>query len=83
MSDLHGHYLYTDNYYTIAEVFLALYEKCINCCGTVQMNRRGFTKQLVKNKRKIEVSMTIVLMDHSLLQFGMTDDMFIFCPHYM
>ena len=82
MPDLHGHHLYTDNYYTSPKVFLALYDKGINYCGTVQVNRRGIPKQLVKNKRKIEVSMIIVLIDHSLLQFGMTDDMFIFCPHY-
>ena len=82
MSDLDGHHLYTDNYYTSPEVFLALYDKGINCCGTVRVNRRGFPKELVKNKRKTEVSTTIVLMDHSLLQLGMTDDMCILCPHY-
>ena len=42
MSDLHGHQLYTDNYYTSPEVFLALYDKGINCCGTVRVNRRDF-----------------------------------------
>ena len=52
MSDLHGHHLYTDNYYTSPEVFLALYDKGINCCGTVRVNRRGFPKQLVKKQKE-------------------------------
>ena len=68
MSDLDGHHLYTDNYYTSPEVFLALYDKGINCCGTVRV-------KLVKTKGKL-------LMDHSFLQLGMTDDMCILCPHY-
>ena len=52
MSNLDGHHLYTDNYYTSPEVFLALYDKGINCCGTVRVNRRGFPKELVKKQKE-------------------------------
>ena len=38
MTDLEGHQLYTDNYYTGPEVYLTLYDKEINCCSTIQTN---------------------------------------------
>ena len=47
MSGLDGHHLYTDNYYTIPEVYLALYSKG---CGTVRVNRWGFPKELIYKK---------------------------------
>ena len=50
MADLEGHQLYTDNYYTGPEVYLKLYDQGINCCGTVQTNRRGFPDELIKYK---------------------------------
>ena len=52
MSGLDGHHLYTDNYYTSPEVYLTLYKKGINCCGTVRVNRRGFPKDLIKKTRE-------------------------------
>ena len=30
----HGFELYTDNYYTSPQLFLTLYKKGVNCCGT-------------------------------------------------
>ena len=51
MTDLDRHQLYTDNYYTGPEVYLTLYDKGINCCGTVRTNRRGFPAELIKSKR--------------------------------
>ena len=52
MSGLDGHHLYTDNYYTSPEVYLALYNKGINCCGTIRVNRRGFPKELIHKKKE-------------------------------
>ena len=52
MSGLDEHHLYTDNYYTSPEVYLALYNNGINCCGTVRVGRRGFPKELVKTKKE-------------------------------
>ena len=39
--------LYTDNYYTSPDLYLELYKRGINACGTVRVNRRGFPKELV------------------------------------
>ena len=50
MVDLEGHQLYTDNYYIGPEVYLKLYDQGINCCGTIQTNRRGFPDELIKCK---------------------------------
>ena len=50
MTDLDRHQLYTDNYYTGPEVYLTLYDKGINCCGTVRTNRQGFPGELIKSK---------------------------------
>ena len=52
MTELDGHQLYTDNYYTSPGVYTQLYENGINCCGTVRTNRRGFPKELIKTKTK-------------------------------
>ena len=47
--------LYTDNYYTGPELYLTLYKKGINACGTVRVNRNGFPKELVhKSKRNVQ-----------------------------
>ena len=51
MTELDGHQLYTDNYYTSPAVYLELYKNGINCCGTVRTNRQGFPKELIKSKR--------------------------------
>ena len=48
-----GLQLYTDNYYSSPELFLKLYnEMGINSCGTVQTNRIGFPKSIVKKKKE-------------------------------
>ena len=52
MSGLDGNHLYTDNYYTSPEVYLALYNNGINCCDTVRVGRKGFPKELVKTKKE-------------------------------
>ena len=51
MINLDGHQLYTNNYYTGPEVFLSLYDKGINCCGTVRTNQRGFPNELIKSNK--------------------------------
>ena len=58
-----GFELYTDNYYTSLQLYLTLYKKGINACGTVQMNRKEFPLELVHHKGELskEGSMT---MDH-------------------
>ena len=48
----HGFELYTDNYYTSPQLFLTLYKKGVNCCGTARTNRKGFPKVLVKKKKE-------------------------------
>ena len=47
-----GFDLYTDNYYTSTQLFLTLYNKGVNCCGTARVNRKGFPKSLVKKKKE-------------------------------
>ena len=47
-----GYDLYTDNYYTSPQLFLTLYNKGVNCCGTARVNRKGFPKALVKKEKK-------------------------------
>ena len=42
-----GHCVFTDNYYTSPQLALTLYNKGINCCGTVRTNRSGYHKDLV------------------------------------
>ena len=37
--------------YTSPEVYLELYKKRINCCGTVRTNRQGFSKELMNLKQ--------------------------------
>jgi len=34
----HGFELYTNNYYTSPQLFLTLYKKGVNCCGTARTN---------------------------------------------
>ena len=36
-----------DNYYTSPRLFLTLYNKGVNACGTARVNRRGFPKELI------------------------------------
>lgn len=51
----YGMSLYTDNYYTSPELYLALYRRGINACGTVQVNRKYFPKDLVhKSTRNVQ-----------------------------
>lgn len=45
--------LYTDNYYTSPSLFTYLYENGINACGTARTNRKGFPKDIVIGKRKV------------------------------
>jgi len=48
----HGFELYTDNYYTSPQLFLTLYKKGVNCCGTARTNRKGFPKSLIKKRKE-------------------------------
>ena len=43
--------LYTDNYYTSPELYFELYKRGINACGTVQVNRHGFPKDIVRKSK--------------------------------
>ena len=43
-----GHKLYMDNYYTSPQLFMTLYNKGINACGTARVNRKGFPKELIR-----------------------------------
>ena len=42
-----GLHLYTDNYYTSPSLYLHLYNRGINACGTARPNRIGFPKELL------------------------------------
>ena len=43
--------VYMDNYYTSPELFLSLYNKGVNACGTARSNRKHFPKDLKVDKR--------------------------------
>ena len=43
--------LYTDNYYTSSELYLELFNRGVNACGTARVNRRGFPKELVHKSK--------------------------------
>ena len=43
--------VYMDNYYTSTGLFLALYKKGINACGTARSNRKYYPKDLVVDKK--------------------------------
>ncbi len=43
---------YTDNYYTSPLLFLYLYERGINACGTVRVNRKGYPRELTVQGKK-------------------------------
>ena len=45
-----GFKLFTDNYYTSPQLYLALYNKGYNCCGTVRKGRKEFPEDLVITK---------------------------------
>ena len=42
--------VYMDNYYTSPELFLALYNKKVNVCGTARSNRKYYPNELKVNK---------------------------------
>ncbi len=42
--------VYMDNYYTSPELFLDLYKKGVNACGTARHNRKFYPKDLVVHK---------------------------------
>lgn len=48
------HKLIMDYYYTSPDLFLHLYSKGINACGTVRMNRRGFPKAVVVPQNQVK-----------------------------
>jgi hypothetical protein len=39
----HRHKLYMDNFFSSPDLFDDLTERKINCCGTVGLNKKGFT----------------------------------------
>jgi len=41
-----GHKLYMDNFFSSPDLFDALAQKKISCCGTVRLNRKGMPKDL-------------------------------------
>ena len=42
--------VYMDNYYTSPELFLALYNKKVNACGTIRSNRKYYPNELKVDK---------------------------------
>jgi len=77
-----GFDLFMDNYYTSPQLFLTLYNKGVNCCGTARVNRKGFPKSLVKKKKRIGDILIIFLLDLSLQSHGSIESMcFFFLPH--
>ena len=46
-----GYCLFTDNYYTGPDLYLTLYNKGINACGTIRTNRRAYPKELIRTNR--------------------------------
>ena len=79
MTGLDGYHLFTDNYYTGPEVYLELYKRGNNCCGTVPTIRWGFPENQNDNDRT-GVTISTLAMDHYLQPLGMTSDMSIFFP---
>jgi len=49
-----GHKLYVDNFFSSPELFDALANKQIYCCGTVRPNRRGMPQDLVPKTTKLK-----------------------------
>ena len=47
-----GLHLFTDNYYTSPQLYLTLYKKGVNACGTARTNRKEFPKDLIKTSRE-------------------------------
>ena len=45
--------VYMDNYYTSPELFLALYNKEVNACGTARQNRKFFPSELKVDRNVI------------------------------
>ena len=43
--------LYTDNYYTSPYLYLELYKRGVNACGTARTNRRDFPKVLICKRK--------------------------------
>ena len=48
------HKLITDNYYTSPELYLYLYSRGVNACGTVCTNRQGFPKAIVVPPKQVK-----------------------------
>ena len=53
--------LFVDNYYTSPSLFMKLYRKGVNACGTLRPNRTHFPKQLViqKGKKMVKVGQKV------------------------
>jgi len=45
-----GFELFTDNYYTSPRLYMALYNKGYNCCGTVRKGHKEFPEDLIVTK---------------------------------
>ena len=54
----HRFELYTDNHFTSPKLFLTLYTKGVNSCGTARTNKKGSPKALVKKRRRTKDIMT-------------------------
>ena len=53
--------LFVDNYYTSPTLFMELYNRKVNACGTARANRTHYPKrlQIVKGKRKVKLGLKV------------------------
>ena len=68
--------MYMDNYYTSPELFLTLYSKRVNACGTARANRKFYPTDL-----KLDKSVSVGYYDFqsitSLCMYGRMNELFI------
>jgi len=46
-----GHKLYTDNFFSSADLFDYLHSRKINCCGNVRPNQKGMPQEFRKTMK--------------------------------
>jgi hypothetical protein len=54
-----GHKLFMDNYVSLPQMFSELYNRKINCCGTICHNRQGMSETLGQKILKLKRSYNV------------------------